>query len=91
MQGGAPAKQDKKVKANIILDQVDDGEITLLTQQQAVDSFTQWKQVKGGEATLDPEPSPDQVKGVTERVNTLDLELHAGFSLCTPYGRRPQE
>ena len=91
VQGGAPAKQGRKVKANTILDQADDGEITLLTQQQVDDSFTQLKQVKGGEVTLDSEPSPDQVSGMTERVNTLDLELHAGFSLCTPYGRRPQE
>ena len=41
--------------------------------------------------TLDSEPSPDQVSGMTERVNTLDLEPYADFSLFTPYGRRLQK
>ena len=91
MQGGAPAKQDKKVKANTILDQVDDGEITLMTQQQVDDNFTQLKQVKGGEVALESEPSPDQGSGMKGRVNTLDLEPYADFSSVTPYGRRLQK
>ena len=40
---------------------------------------------------FDSEPSPDQVRGMTERVDTPDVEPYVDFSLFTPHGRRLQK
>ena len=83
--------QRRKVKANTILDQADDGEVTLLPQAKVDESFRQLRAVKGGEPTLDAEPTPDQVSAMTERLIQMDMEPYADFALFTPFGRRFQK
>ena len=53
VQNGATPQKGRKVKANTILDQGDDGEITLLSQDDVDKSYRQLREIKRGEPTLD--------------------------------------
>ena len=85
-----PLTGKRKVKANTIIDQGDEMEITLLDAQAVEQGYRQLKEAKGGEPTYDAEPTPDQMSAMNERLITLDLEPYADFALFTPYGRRFQ-
>ena len=80
----------KKVKANLVLDQMDESEIDMLSQTELDEAYRHHVEVTGWDPPAEAEPTPEQIAALKAKVVIRGEAPYADFSVLTPYGRRVQ-
>eukprot|EP00435_Cladocopium_sp_Y103_P041545 s2560_g11.t1 len=78
----------RKIKNNQVLDQADEGEIPVLTQEVLDGHYQTLRKIKGGPVRPENEPSPDQIAAMRVRVLELGLQPYADFAIFVNFQGR---
>ena len=81
----------KKVKANAVIDQMDESEIDILNQSELDEAYQNHVALTGWDPPAEAEPTPEQIAALKTKVVIRGEAPYADFSVLTPYGRRMQK
>lgn len=86
---GTPAQ--KKVNTAVVLEQMDESEVPILTQAQLDEAYRFHVEITGADPPADAEPTAEQIAALKARVVDRGEAPYADFSVLTPFGRRVQK
>lgn len=81
----------KKVKMNSAVDQLDETEVEILTNNEVEAAYRVHREAMGADPLPDCDPTPEQITAMHAKVIKRDEAPYADFSVMTPYGRRSQK
>eukprot|EP00439_Symbiodinium_sp_Y106_P061920 s6279_g9.t1 len=81
----------KKIKANAVIDQMDESEIDVLNQSELDEAYQNHVALTGWDPPAEAEPTPKQIAALKTKVVIRGEAPYADFSVLTPYGRRMQK
>ena len=79
---------DRKLKMTQILDQNDDGDFTVQSEETRARWYQQYVQVVGGWPAEEEEPTLEQLSALQRRIEIQDAAPYADFAIFVPYGQR---
>ena len=81
----------KKVKMNNAVDQLDETEVELLSNNDVESAYRNHREAVGADPLPDCDPTPEQITAMHAKVIKRNESPYADFSVMTPYGRRSQK
>eukprot|EP00435_Cladocopium_sp_Y103_P021718 s553_g5.t1 len=87
-QATAGVTPERKLKLSQILDQADDGEFVVQSEECRAAWYQQHLTVVGGWPLEEEEPSLEQLSALQRRLQVQDVAPYADFAIYVPFGQR---
>ena len=82
------ATGERKLKMTQVIDQSDDGEFTVQSEEVRSRWYQQYFQTTGGWPPEEEDPTSEQVSALDKRINTQDISPFVDFGVWVPYGSK---
>jgi hypothetical protein len=79
---------ERKMKMTQILDQMDDGDFTVQTEEMRAKWYQRYVQVVGGYPPEEEDPTLEQLSALQKRIEKQDTAPFVDFAIYVPFGQR---
>ena len=84
----ASDSNERKMKMTQILDQMDDGDFTVQTEEMRAKWYQRYVQVVGGYPPEEEDPTLEQLSALQKRIEKQDTAPFVDFAIYVPFGQR---